>query len=40
MILDKDNNRFPISLIIGKDNPFRHQIIDAFIEIAITNSKD
>lgn len=40
MILDKNNNKFPISLIIGKDNPFRHQIIDAFIQIAIDNSKD
>ena len=39
VILDNDNRKFPISLIIGKDNPFRHKIIDAFIAIAIHNSK-
>ena len=38
VILDINNNKFPISLIIAKDNPFRHQIVDAFIAIAFDNS--
>jgi len=39
VIADKNNNKFPISLIISKLNPNRAQIIDAFIEIAINHSK-
>ena len=39
VIIDSDKNKFPISLIISKLNPNRSKIIDAFIEIAITQSK-
>ncbi len=39
VIADKENNKFPISLIISKSNPNRTAIIDAFIEIAINNAK-
>lgn len=39
MITDKKNNKYPISLIISKSNPFRKQIINAFIEISLGSSK-
>jgi len=39
MITDKNKNKFPISLIISKSNPYRSQIFEAFIEISLKNSK-
>ena len=39
MIVDKNKNKFPISLIISKSNPKRTIIIDAFIKIAMNHSK-
>jgi hypothetical protein len=39
MIVDKNKNKFPISLIISKSNPKRAIIIDAFIKIAMNHSK-
>ncbi len=40
VILDNNDKKFPVSLVIAKNNPFRHQIIDAFIAIAMDNSKN
>jgi len=39
VIIDEKKNIFPISLIISKLNPNRGVIIDAFIEMAISNTK-
>lgn len=39
IIVDKDNKKFPISLIIAKENPYRPQIIKAFRAFGLNNSK-
>ena len=39
-LIDHDNNKFPISLILSKSNPYRIEIIEAFIQIAINNNKN
>ena len=39
IIVDSKNNRFPLSLIIKKDNPYFIEIITDFAKLAQTNSK-
>ncbi len=38
-LVDKKNNRFPISLILSKSNPYRLEIFEAFLEMSINNKK-
>lgn len=39
MLIDKKNNKFPISLIIAKTNPYRAEIFEAFVQMSMNNKK-
>ena len=39
MLVDKENNKFPISLILSKLNPYRAEIFEAFIQMSMNNKK-
>ena len=39
MLMDKQNNKFPISLIISKSNPYRAEIFEAFVQMSMNNKK-
>ncbi|TRX39276.1 DUF6169 family protein [Flavobacterium restrictum] len=38
-LIDKDNNKFPVSLIISKLNPYEAQIFKAFVRLSLNNQK-
>ncbi|QBN18538.1 DUF6169 family protein [Flavobacterium nackdongense] len=39
MLVDKHNNKFPISLIFSKSNPYRIEIFEAFVQMSMNNRK-
>lgn len=39
VLIDSDRNRYPISMIVLKNNPFIKQIIEAFINLSEGNQK-
>ncbi len=38
-LIDKNNNKFPVSLIISKSNPYEEQIFKAFVHLSLNNQK-
>lgn len=38
-LIDKNNNKFPVSLIISKSNPYEEQIFKAFVHLSSNNQK-
>ncbi|MFM9825070.1 DUF6169 family protein [Flavobacterium sp.] len=39
ILMDMENNKFPISLIISKSNPHRAEIFEAFVQLSMNNKK-
>lgn len=37
--IEVKNNKFPISLIIAKTNPYRAEIFEAFVQMSMNNKK-
>jgi hypothetical protein len=40
VLLDANNNRFPISVILSNSNPYRKEIFEAFVNIALENNQN
>jgi hypothetical protein len=38
-LIDKNNNKFPVSLIISNSNPYEEQIFKAFVHLSLNNPK-
>jgi Family of unknown function (DUF6169) len=38
-LIDKNNNKFPVSLIIANSNPYEEQIFKAFVHLSLNNPK-
>jgi hypothetical protein len=38
-LIDKNNNKFPVCLIISKSNPYEGLIFKAFVHLSLNNQK-